>query len=380
MNKTFKAIEKSLVLIEVLKLSEKEILKNSILREYLLTVSPKEVEELPLEEKKKYYQIYRSLVLKRKLTNTTPGATTIAPLLKNLTGIICQYVSKAFTTPNLKNESEGLENIPEGPVIFAHTHQGILDNFIWNYDLKKHGLILHNSDVNKALLFAQLNTGLVLVDRNDKISRKNSKLDMVKLLLKGYSMHYFPEGTWNLSPNRLHLPMSFGIIDTAKKARVPIVPVAHEYIYEEIDGKTIITEAYTVYDKPIYVSETDNIYDKLEELSASFSTMKFSFMKKRGQFKRNNVSNEEYVNFLKANNSEMEFGQVQTQSESSNIFGSKEFFYQVCPPNEVPCSKDENGDWFLDTTPQRKQLGDDLPTYSQNSISKKRILRSNSKK
>ena len=193
-------------------------------------------------------------------------------------------------------------------------------------------------------------------------------------------MHYFPEGTWNLSPNRLHLPMSFGIIDTAKKAGVPIVPVAHEYIYEEIDGKTIITEAYTVYDKPIYVSETDNIYDKLEELSASFSTMKFSFMKKRGQFKRNNVSNEEYVNFLKANNSEMEFGQVQTQSESSNIFGSKEFFYQVCPPNEVPCSKDKNGDWFLDATPQRKQLGDDLPTYSQNSISKKRILRNNSKK
>ena len=37
---------------------------------------------------------------------------------------------------------------------------------------------------------------------------------------------YFPEGTWNLSPNLPMLPCYWGIVDVAKKSNAIIIPVA----------------------------------------------------------------------------------------------------------------------------------------------------------
>ena len=41
------------------------------------------------------------------------------------------------------------------PVIFAHTHQGVLDNFVWMPEVEKHCLILHGQGVSKLLLLSQ---------------------------------------------------------------------------------------------------------------------------------------------------------------------------------------------------------------------------------
>lgn len=115
--------------------------------------------------------------------------------------------------------TDGLENIPKGPVIFASTYQGMLDGFVWITDCPKHALIFHGAETNKALLLAQVNTGLILVSRNKKNveNRINAKLDMMSVLLKGYSVYVCPEGTWNLGPNRLHLPFNWGFLDVAQK-------------------------------------------------------------------------------------------------------------------------------------------------------------------
>ena len=51
--------------------------------------------------------------------------------------------------------SDGTENIPDGPIIFAHTHQGLLDNFAWIPATPKHSIALHSSKVKKILVFLQ---------------------------------------------------------------------------------------------------------------------------------------------------------------------------------------------------------------------------------
>lgn len=70
-----------------------------------------------------------------------------------------------FSSKNVKIISDGQENIPDGPDIFAHTHQGILDGFVWIPQIDRHCFILHGSDVNKLLLMCQYNTGLILTKK-----------------------------------------------------------------------------------------------------------------------------------------------------------------------------------------------------------------------
>ncbi len=82
-----------------------------------------------------------------------------------------------------KNEieiiSDGQENIPEENVIFAFTHQGMLDNFVWIPETPKHCVILHSAIVKKFLKLIQLNTGLVFVNKQNKSDRQNAKLDLI---------------------------------------------------------------------------------------------------------------------------------------------------------------------------------------------------------
>lgn len=171
----------------------------------------KEEKLLTTPDREKYYIELRKYALNRKLTNTTPGALTIAPKLKKVTDWLAGKVTNMLLGGNVKRIASGEENIPEGAAIFAHTHQGILDNFVWIPVIPKHCIILHSAVVKKIMVLIQLNTGLILVSKKkeDAQNRINAKLDMIKILLKGHSIAYFPESAWNLSPNKLHLPMSY---------------------------------------------------------------------------------------------------------------------------------------------------------------------------
>ena len=51
---------------------------------------------------------------------------------------------------------------------------------------------------------------------------------MIRLLQEGGNLMYFPEGTWNLTPNLPVLPCYWGIIDIARQGGAEIVPVAAE--------------------------------------------------------------------------------------------------------------------------------------------------------
>lgn len=324
-----------------------------------------EEEKLSYDEKIEYYKKLREEIKKRNYTNLTPGAITIGPKLKNFTNKIAKKVVKLFSGEKVEVICEGKENIPDGPVIFAHTHQGVLDGFVWIPELDRHCFVLHGGDVNKLLLLCQYNTGLVLTKKSlstdseeykqkVKSFNSNAKLDMIKLLMEGHSLSYFPEGTWNLSPNKLHLPLNYGFLDVARKAGVPIIPVVHEFTYANTEKKEIITRIHSKYGTPIKIDLTDDILKKLDEYDEQISTMRYELIEEKGLFKRKDITSEEYINFLKGNYKNLRMGHLNLQKEKENIFGSKDEFYDFHHINDVPF----NDDGELLETEEKRRLDD----------------------
>lgn len=322
-----------------------------ITKEPFKVLSKREELKLSNEQLKLYYKELREYVLNRPLTNTTKGATVFGPKLKGITNKIAIAVTKMFTNKDVEWLCDGQEYIPSGSVIFAHTHQGILDNFLWLPMVKQHCVILHSADANKLLLACQLNTGLVLVKKGDKENNHNSKLDMIKLLLEGTSITYFPEGAWNLSPNKLHLPLSYGFLDIASKTNVPVVPVAHEFTYNTSRDKEVITKIHTRFGKPIYVTEVDDLKKKLEEYEESISTMRYELIEEKGLFKRADITNRDYINFLKGNYRNLKLGKINLERERINIFGGQDDFYLFHNINDVPFDEEGN---LLETEEKRR--------------------------
>ena len=120
--------------------------------------------------------------------------------------------------------------LPDEPVIFACTHgfrEDVEDSLI---TAGRHAYILvgsleqfFNSRVGN--MSGWLN-GVILVNREDKESRAASKEKMKAALAKGVSVLMYPEGTWNVSPNKLIAGIFPGVYDVAKEAGVKVVPVA----------------------------------------------------------------------------------------------------------------------------------------------------------
>ena len=97
-------------------------------------LSNKEESKLSIEDKQVYYEKLREFCRKRKLYTTTPGATTVAPKLKKFVNNIAKSLVAVMAGGSVEIVSDGQENIPSGAVLFANTHQGILDNLCWCKD------------------------------------------------------------------------------------------------------------------------------------------------------------------------------------------------------------------------------------------------------
>lgn len=297
----------------------------------------KEEKLLTTPDREKYYIELRKYALNRKLTNTTPGALTIAPKLKKVTDWLAGKVTNMLSGGNVKRIASGEENIPEGAAIFAHTHQGILDNFVWIPVIPKHCIILHSAVVKKIMVLIQLNTGLILVSKKkeDAQNRINAKLDMIKILLKGHSIAYFPESAWNLSPNKLHLPMSYGFLDIARKAEVPVVPVVSEFTYDASTEKERITNIHICFGKPLYVGVNDDLSKKYEEYTEAISTMRWNLIEEKGLFHREEISVWEYINYLKGNIRNLERGGIDLNAERAHLWSAEDDFWLFHHINDI---------------------------------------------
>ena len=126
------------------------------------------------------------------------------------------------------------------PKIYAVTHICKADIEVVSEALKEHYYLLSGDFENLHDtvdgLFLAIN-GVIYFNEQDKVDRHEVKRRMVDVLYKGGNIMYFPEGTWNLSPNLPVLPCYRGIIDVALESNALIVPVGIEQY-----GKKFITK------------------------------------------------------------------------------------------------------------------------------------------
>ncbi|MGN0431105.1 MAG: lysophospholipid acyltransferase family protein [Lachnospiraceae bacterium] len=236
---------------------------------------------------------------------------------------------------------DAYENIPQSPVIYAFHHAGIVDAENVVEALPEHAMLLAGDDLDKISRFLLNLIGTVFVTRLNKKSREESKIELMKALSKGKSVIVFPEAMWNMSPNKIHLPLTWGILDMARKVGAPVIPVAQEYFYDEkiLDGKERIESIHIRFGSPVYISAEDNLNVKLEEFDEKFSTVRWSIWEEKGIFKRKDLSPLLYKNFVacKINS----FPQVDLEHEYQCVYNGTSEFYKFHHLNIVPC--DENG-------------------------------------
>ena len=122
---------------------------------------------------------------------------------------------------------EGLENIPNGPCVFAiGPHKSYLDSVIvpsWLQDYELHFLAkgtLWNIPVVGQFLSA---TGQIPVDRSS-VRAADAIIPAVEDLNRGFRIMVFPEGTRYLSDTAVHKGKT-GAARIATRAGVPLVPV-----------------------------------------------------------------------------------------------------------------------------------------------------------
>ena len=121
--------------------------------------------------------------------------------------------------------------------------------------------------------------GVIFVDRKDKEDMSASKKAMSAYLNKGRAIVMFPEGTWNLTENRLMLPMKWGVIDITKETGAQIIPTALEYDRTQ-------KKCFVQFGAPMVVSPEDSKADAIVALRDALATMRWEFWERNGTFSR----------------------------------------------------------------------------------------------
>lgn len=145
----------------------------------------------------------------------------------------------------------------------------------------------------------------------------------------------------------------------ARITEAPIVPVVQEYTYDfsRLDGKSHVKSVHIRFGKPVYVSIFDDRLEKLEEFDENFSTVKWELLEEKGLYDRKDVSNLEYVDYIKARINEWRIPNNNIYEERKAVLNSSDDFYLFHHVNDVDFDEDGN---LLQTEYVRKlnKIGD----------------------
>lgn len=157
------------------------------------------IKALPIRDRKKMFSVYT---------------------VTNVMLAIWQF----FTLSRMK--MEGAEKIdPDKVYVFTPNHVNMLDITMFGRFFHFYARPLAKKEITKLPIFGQLfSLTSILVDRDDKNSRKDSIATMQEAMKKGMSVIIFPEGTRNKTEVPLR-PFHTGAFRLAVAEQVPIVPI-----------------------------------------------------------------------------------------------------------------------------------------------------------
>lgn len=121
---------------------------------------------------------------------------------------------------------QGLDLLPEGPVLFVSNHEGNFDIPALIAHIPKPFSFMSKIEVKKLPIIRDWMEAMncVFIDRTDRRSAMRSITDMISTLQAGHSMIIFPEGTRSKKNGVQEFKSGFTRI--AKGADVPIIPIA----------------------------------------------------------------------------------------------------------------------------------------------------------
>lgn len=200
------------------------------------------------------------------------------PILMFLTGtkVRCKVETVNTYTP-----------LPDKPIIFAANHSAFQDTPIMLRVTKRRSYIFSGKQ-NLAFIdwvFFVLN-GTIWVDRKSKEDMAASKDAVLEYLAKGQSILWFPEGTWNLTPSQLMMPMKWGIIDMARQAGAQIIPAALDYDREA-------NLCRVKFGSPIAGEALGNKAEAIRDLRDTMATLRWDLMCNQPVLHRADITSEQ---------------------------------------------------------------------------------------
>lgn len=237
-------------------------------------------------------------------------------IIKNrLSGFSCQVI---------KDERERTNR----PIIFALTHVGKYDIEVSAVGIKDHFYLLSGDYehlqglVDGAFLLVN---GVLYFNEKVKWDRHEVVDRMIEHLKQGGNLMYFPEGTWNLSPNLPMLPCFWGIVDIAQKSNAVIVPVAVEQYKKRFKiniGKN--------FDMQQFGSNSAEKARAISTLKDTLATLKWEIWETEPQLKRNEISGSAWDEYIRDRLAEWPYFDLDYIDgmiyKSKNIFTHEEVF------------------------------------------------------
>lgn len=168
----------------------------------------------------------------------------------------------------------GLENVPEGPVLFVSNHQGYADIPIYGAVIttKQIGFVAKVS-LGKIPVFGEWIRDIrsIFIEREDPRSSLKTIEEGIELLNKGFSLVIFPEGTRSRGPEMGEFKK--GSLRLATKAGVPVVPITLNGTYHVFEEKGYTQPATVEFfihpaieTKDLPKAEANNLGEKVEKI------------------------------------------------------------------------------------------------------------------
>lgn len=159
------------------------------------------------------------------------------------------------------------------PRIFAVTHVGKFDIEVVSEAVREHYYLLsgdfeHIQGIVDAPFLAM--NGVIYFNERVKEDRRAASQKMIAHLRNKGNLLYFPEGTWDLSPNLPVLPCYWGIIDVARAGGAVIIPIAAEQY-----GKHFVINIGKNFNVAEYEPTTEGKSDAIAALRDVLATLKW---------------------------------------------------------------------------------------------------------